>query len=203
MGLSLVTPPEEMPVTLEEVKAQLSIQDADEDAMLESLIEAATAFFDGPNGDLCGRALKPQTWDLYLDQFPSNDKPIRIPLPPLISVESVNYIDPDTGNEVVLGVDEYEVDAVGTPFGWVAPADSSWPSTMETVNAVRVRFVAGYADNEDESPAETTVPKGIRQAIILLVQDMYGKGSAFVDKTQTPNLVAIEALTKHYVIKTV
>jgi len=201
MGLTLVTPPSELPVTLEEVKAQLSIQDDDWDAMLTSLIEAATAHLDGPNGDLCGRALMSQTWDYYLDEFPS--KGIRVPLPPLISVESVNYVDPTTEMEVTLSNSEYEVDTSGTPFhGWIAPVNEIWPTPMETVNAVRVRFTAGYPST-GSSPAETTVPPGIRQAIILLVIDMYGRGSAFVDRTQTSNLVAYEHLIRHHVIRQV
>src|SRR5689334_3002486 len=149
MGLKLVTPPDSAPVTLAEVKAQLNIDYDDEDATLTALIEAATASLDGPNGDLCGRALKPQTWDLYLDTFPSascgKSDLIRIPLPPLIEVESVNYIDPDTEDEVELSVSEYEVDAVGTPHGWVSPKAGGWPTPMKTLNSVRIRFVAGYA----------------------------------------------------------
>lgn len=210
MGLKLITPPDSAPVTLEEVKAQLNIDYNDEDTMLEAMIIAATDSLDGPNGDLCGRALKPQTWDLTLDAFPGDiysyplalaTNNIRIPLPPLIEVESVNYVDSDTELEVELAVGEYEVDLIGTPYGWVAPGSAGWPTPMTTLNAVRVRFVAGYPDTD--SPIATTVPTPIRQAIIMIVMDMYGRGSAFVDRTQTPNRDTIEALTKHYVIRTV
>jgi uncharacterized phiE125 gp8 family phage protein len=207
MGLKLITPPDAFPVTLEEVKAQLSIEDTDWDDMLMSMIQAATESFDGPYGDLCGRALMPQTWDYYRDNFPSvtSDNAtggIRIPLPPLIEVESVNYVDPDTQLEVALATSEYEVDAIGTPYGWVMPVVGGFPTPMETTNAVRVRFTAGYPVDGD-SPAGVTVPAGVRQAIILLVIDMYAKGSAFVDRSQTTNRDAIENLIRHHVIRTV
>lgn len=214
MGLKLITPPSELPVTLEEVKAQLSIEDTDWDELLVQLITAATESLDGPYGDLCGRALMPQTWDYYQDAFPSgggyypypfnniNSANLRLPLPPLIEVESVNYVDPDTQLEVVLATSEYEVDTIGTPYGWVIPATGGWPTPMSTANAVRVRFTAGYPVT-GSSPSEVTVPAGVRQAIILLVIDMYGKGSAFVDRTQTPNLIAYENLIRHHVIRVI
>jgi uncharacterized phiE125 gp8 family phage protein len=201
MGLKRIERPDEC-VSLAEVKAQLNITFNDEDAVLAQLIAAATDLYDGPNGDLCGRALMPQTWDLTLDAFP--DAGIRIPLPPLIAVESVNYIDPDTQLEVTLleGTD-YEVDLIGNPleYGWVTPIDSAWPTPFETINAVRVRFVAGF--QHDSSPDVIAVPESLRQAIILTVQDMYGQGSAFVDRTQTLNKDTIETLIRHWVIRTV
>ena len=202
MGLILVTPPDSLPVTLEEVKEQLNIQHEDEDEMLTRLIEAATESLDGPQGDLCGRALKPQTWDFYLDAFPGATTfsypngptdGIRLPLPPLIEIEGVFYVDTDTETEVELAISEYDVDLAGTPHGWVVPKTGGWPTPMSTINAVRVRFVAGYADTEG-SPAETTVPARLRQAIIMLVLDMYGRGSAFVDRTQTPTTDTVLSL---------
>lgn len=209
MGLLRVTAPASQPVTLAEVKAQLSIEHTDEDTMLNLLIAAATDSLDGPFGDLCGRAIVPQTWDLYRDTFPAvgsmdgwygcvppagtSTAAIQIPLPPLIAVDSVNYVDPDTEMETVLAASNYEVDLAGLPWGWVVPVASGWPSAMSTVNAVRIRFQCGYS----------TVPDSIKQAIILLVTDFYGKGSAFVDRTQTPNRDAIEGLIRHHALRLV
>lgn len=201
MGLLIVTPPSILPVTLEEVKAQLSIEHDDEDDMLMGLIAAATDSLDGPFGDLCGRAIMPQTWDLYRDAFPAVDPvSIQIPLPPLISVDSVSYVHADTEMETVLNASEYEVDLAGLPYGWIVPISSGWPTALETVNAVRIRFTAGYAG---DSPEDIAAPDSIRQAIILLVQDFYGKGSAFVDRTQTPNRDAIESLIRHHVLRVI
>ncbi len=60
MSVLVIVPPEEMPVTVAEVKIQLGITDTSKDVLLESLIEAATGQIDGPDG-LLGRALITQT----------------------------------------------------------------------------------------------------------------------------------------------
>jgi uncharacterized phiE125 gp8 family phage protein len=81
------------------------------------------------------------------------------------SITSVIYVDTD-GQEQTLSADLYEVDIASDP-GWIVPAASTrWPRTMRTINAVRVRFVAGYGDPED-------VPEKIKTAIKALVAHWY------------------------------
>jgi uncharacterized phiE125 gp8 family phage protein len=196
MGYKLVTAPAETPVTLTEAKAQLSVDHDHDDVLIASMIEAATASLDGLYGDL-GRCLKPQTWDYYRDTFPDCNGGIRLILPPLISVSSVNYIDPDTETETVFSSSSYEVDTASV-LGWIVPGDDGWPDAMETINAVRVRFVAGYPDTSDSPPA-TTVPAPIRHAILLMVRDLYDNRGSFVTGTivsQIPD--AIERLVSPY-----
>lgn len=192
MGLKLVTPPDGYPVSLDEAKLHLDVEFDDKDDRISLGIAAATQALEIH----LGRVFMPQVWDYYLDTFPKWDRPIRLPLPPLISVESVNYIDPDTGNEVELSLSEYEVDT-SSEFGWIATA-SSWPIVMSTINAVRVRFTAGYSYTE-ESPIGTTVPKPIRQAILIWVRDLYDNPGSFVVGVSVqaiPN--AVERLTEPY-----
>lgn len=176
MGLKLITPPASYPVTLEEAKAQLNVDFDDDDTLISLMIGAATAAIEQE----LERCLKPQTWDYYLDEFPESDHGIRLPLPPLMSVDGVFYVSPDTSLEVELveGTD-FEID-YASARGWVVPAaDTGWPTPKETANAVRVRFEAGYADSDD-SPLETTVPLPIRQAILLMVRDHYDNRGTFV-----------------------
>jgi uncharacterized phiE125 gp8 family phage protein len=100
----------------------------------------------------------PQTWETAYDAFPTGE--IKIPFGPVMSVTSVTF-DTASGEETVSSSD-YEVDVHG---GWIVPGTSvSWPSPLETINAVRVRWVAGMGD---ECPAD------IKQAILLLVQQYY------------------------------
>lgn len=178
MALKRITPPDGYPVTLAEVKAHVRTEEfTDDDAALERLISEETDHLDGWQGIL-GKALKPQTWELSLDQFPCGA--IQIPLGPLIEVTSVKYDDED-GNEQTVSPSDFVVDTV-VDSGWVVPVvDFTWPRTLDRVNAVRVEFVAGYPDEEDTSSGAasgatiTTVPASIRAAIILRVAARYEK----------------------------
>jgi len=166
MALILITAPVAEPISLTETKAQLRVDNTDEDTLISGLIAAATAHLDGKDGML-GRCLVPQTWELVLDAFPSDG--IEIPLPPLLSITSVTYVD-TAGVTQTVSSDDYEVDTANEP-GWVMPGDAGWPSTMDTINAVRVRFRAGYEGDEGASPAGAT---GVPVAIKLAMKQMIG-----------------------------
>lgn len=159
MALKLITAPTTTPISLAEVRSHMKIDSAAENVRLERLINAVTGLFDGEYG-LLGRALVSQTWDLYLDTFPASE--IEIPLPPLISITSVKY-DDVSGVEQTVSSANYYVDTVSQP-GWIVPVSSfSWPSTLDAINAVRVRFVAGYS----------TVPETLKLGLLNTVQLMF------------------------------
>jgi uncharacterized phiE125 gp8 family phage protein len=171
--LRIVAPPY-APVTLAEAKQHLRVDHDDEDDDIQMCIDAATGFVDGPDGFL-GRALIDQTWDLYLDRFPTRE--IKIPLPPLIELESVTY-DDSAGVVTVLDPTLYSVDAVSEP-GWIVPVNSSWPTTFDGINAVRIRFRAGYIDTSMHPPVGE-IPADIRKAILLYTGSMFANRETVV-----------------------
>lgn len=156
-----VVAPASTPVSLSEAKEFLRVDFADEDALIESLIDAATDYVDGWTGVL-GRALMSQTWELSLDAFPNGA--INMPLGPVRQVVSVSYVAPN-GSTLTVNSADYTTD-LNPVEGWVIPKESGWPATMKTANAVTVRWVAGYAN-------AASVPAAIRQAILLLVGHWY------------------------------
>jgi uncharacterized phiE125 gp8 family phage protein len=174
LSLKPISPPAYAPVTLTEAKLHLRIDHAEEDTLIEQFIDAATGHVDGPRGFL-GRALIDQTWDLYLDRFPTRE--IKIPLPPLIELISVTY-DDTGGVATILDPSLYSIDDVSEP-GWIVPVNSSWPSTFDGINAVRIRFRAGYVDNSF-SPAIGEVPADIRSAILLYVGSLYANRETII-----------------------
>ena len=113
-----------------------------------------------------GRQLVVATYELYRDTFPDgccSGHPqgcaaIQLPISPLVDVVGVFYISPDTGLEIEVAADQYRVDMISQP-GWIAPGVNGWPAPMQTINAVRVRFRAGY----------TTVPARPKVAVKALV----------------------------------
>lgn len=163
MNLVLVTAPAKLPVTIDIAKAHARIPegDTDEDALLMGYVRAAVNHYDGRDAYL-NRALITQTWDLKLDRFPDRgDAVLEVPLPPLQSVTSISYVD-TAGATQTWSSAEYQVDTAAQP-GRIVPAYGyKWPSARHQLNAVTVRFVAGYGDD----PAD--VPEEIRLAIAQL-----------------------------------
>lgn len=166
MGLKLITPAAEEPVSLDEAKHHLRVDHSDDDDLIALYIAASRQDIDGRDGWL-GRALVSQTWELSLDRFPRAE--IQLPFAPLQSVVSIKYYAPN-GIEQTVSVGDYEVDAASEP-GWVIPGTSGWPSTLDAINAVRVRFIAGYGDAAD-------VPAPIKAAVLLRVGDLYANREA-------------------------
>jgi uncharacterized phiE125 gp8 family phage protein len=172
MRLTLITAPTGEPVTLADVKNHARIDVNDDDAALTNMIRTARQKLDGRDGFL-GRALMLQTWELVLDRFPSRE--IRIPLGPLSEVVSVKYIDRD-GVEQTVAAENYETDKIDEN-GWIVPVrGTSWPLTMHMINAVRVRFIAGYGGADD-------VPEPIRHAIRMHVAHLYENRELSFDGT--------------------
>ena len=185
MDLRLISPPAEAPVSLAEAKAHLRYLAGDQDALISSLVLAATAHLDGRSGIL-GRAVVTQTWELRLDRFPAR---IELPLPPLQSVTSIVYLD-DTGSETTLDPAAYVVEP-GHYHGRIRPAYGlTWPVPRDESGAVRIRFLAGYGDASD-------VPAPLKHAILLLVGHWWLNREA-AGEEQFAHPMAVDALTLPY-----
>lgn len=160
MALKLITPAAALAVALAEAKLHLRVDTSDEDTLITALIAAATDMAEQKTG----RAIMAQTWELTLDAFPDALELTRVPVQ---SVTSVKYYD-TTGAQQTLGNTLYALDNADE-FGcaYVVPVYSgSWPDTRDQINAVAVRYVAGYPD-------AAAVPEGIKQWIKLMVSTMF------------------------------
>lgn len=168
-NVRLITAPAVEPVSLAEAREHLRLipegspATHPDDDLIEALITAARQHLDGKDGWL-NRALITQTWELVMDTFPSAE--IRIPLPPLQSVSAI-YYDDENGDQQTVSSADYRVDTVSEP-GWIVPVSGfSWPTTLDAINAVRVRFVAGYGVNASD------VPFPIKAAIKIMLGHLY------------------------------
>lgn len=185
--LSLVTPPDGEPIDRTEAKAHLRVTVTDEDSLIDSLIQAAREHVES----VTRRALLTQTWDLKIGAFPCGDAPLELPNAPLVSVTSVSYVD-TAGVTQTWASSNYTVTAPSGPhagFGCITPVYGAyWPATQDVINAVTVRFVAGYGKKED-------VPESIKAAMKVLIGTwfvmrqsvMTGFGSIAVEVPQTVN----------------
>jgi len=193
MALYLIEAPDQDDVLpLHDAKDHLRVDFNDDDAAIESYIAAAIQNIDGRDGWL-GRALGEQTWELRLAAFEANE--IKIPLPPLIEVESVTYYDA-TDVLQTLSTDDYEVVGIGG-FGKariVLKSGKRWPSIGRRAENVVVRFRAGYP-TDGGSPPAPTVPAPIAIALKRQVAAMYENREAVVVNASVAKLPGgVEAL---------
>lgn len=158
--LKLVTAPATEPVSVATMKDHSRIDISDDDALLDGYITAAREEIEAE----LKRALITQTWDLYLDGWPSF--PLELPLGNLQSVTSITYYD-EADSGTVYDSSNYQVSA-GDPGRIALKTSSSLPSTtLRPLDGVVIRFVCGYGAN----PA--TVPDSVRAAVQLRAGLLY------------------------------
>lgn len=193
MGLVLVTPPATQPVSLSLAKSYCRVDHDDEDEVIALLIEQATNRAE----KFTGRAFIDQTWDYYLDAFPSGE--ISLPLGPLIQVSTVAYRDA-SGNEQPFT--NYQADTSSTVPRLTLPSGGSWPTPATVANAVRVRFRAGYLDTTNSPANESNVPAMIRAAILIdLVTYYENRQTIIIGQSATRLPEAWENLLRPYRIQ--
>lgn len=175
-ALSLVAPPQAIPVTVDEAKAHLRVVGDEENALILGLIRAATQYLDGRDGVL-GFALMPQQWR---QDFSGFSRRMRLRLDPLISVDEVTYTDAD-GLPVVIPATDYRlrIRATGAEVGFADEYQFPHPLRGSDVS---VTFTAG----------RDVVPAPIKQAILLHVGTLYQHREMSAEKWQPT--MAYEAL---------
>ena len=164
MKVKLITAPTIEPVTLAELKTHLRLDSGStEDSLLTAIIQAARERVE----DITRRALLTQTWELYLDNFPSVNY-IELPFGNLQSVNSFKYTDSDSVEHTLIENTDYLVELNGEGIGRVVLVyNGSWPTaTLNTSNPIVIEFDCGWE-------AAADVPSKIKSAIMLFCGDLY------------------------------
>ena len=186
MALELVTGPTQEPVTLDEAKAQLRLDIADDDGLLAGYLIAAREHIEGQ----IKRDLVTKTWDYTIDwAWPVRGvkQHIRLPINPVQSVTSVSYVD-EAGATQTLATSQYTV-AARTSYSYVTPAyDVTWNTTRRVPDAVTVRFVSGYLH----------CPQDLKAAVMLLAAHFYENREAVTAKAMSEVPLSVDALLSPY-----
>jgi uncharacterized phiE125 gp8 family phage protein len=159
--LTLVTAPVEEPLTVAQAKAHCRVVHDAEDALFARWIAAARGVCESS----LRRKFVTQTWDWTLSGFPCR-RWLDLPYPPLQSITSITYVDPD-GAIQVMDLADVAVQP-GSPGRVVLKSGMSWPTVKSDPDVVVVQFVCGYGAGAD-------VPAAIAQAMALLI----GESSEF------------------------
>ncbi len=157
------------PITLAQAKAQCKVDGDEEDELLSALITTVRQACEHE----CGRTMLLTTWENVADRF----RPaIKLQWPTVLGITSVNYIDPE-GVERTVHPGDYMLDAASEP-GCLAPAyGRSWPATRTHINAVRVRYTAGYGT------IAASVPAPLKQWMLLHLAHYHANREATISGT--------------------
>ena len=135
-AFELDTAATDLPVTVDDVKTHLRVDDPDENAWIRQQIEVAVRDVENH----LKRQLMSATWKLHLDCFPDF---IELRKCPVSAVSSVMYYDSDNAQQT-LSASDYDVDIFFQPARVTPAYGVTWPSTYKRPGAVTVTFVAGY-----------------------------------------------------------
>lgn len=144
MSKICIVPPTELPVSIEQARANMRIDGDYMDSFLTLWLAGITATMEHEIGQRFIR----QTWEVRLDAFPAS-----IDLPhPVLSVTSVAYLDID-GVEQVLAPAAYKLVPEQYESRLVPARRTTWPATSPEPHAVIVTLECGYGDTPDKVPA--------------------------------------------------
>jgi uncharacterized phiE125 gp8 family phage protein len=201
----ITTAPTTEPVTLAEARKQLNFtadDPTDDDTYIEALIGVARQYCE----EYTNRAFMPQTITQVLPCFPAGDMyrnphaAIRLFKSPFASLTSITYRDADDAAQT-LDVSGNDADVIvvstaepATVSPWIANMPDGWPETdPDRPDAVTVVYQAGYAN-------AAAVPKVFKQAILIIVADLYENRQDRVKQlpTTAENLLTIGGLVREY-----
>jgi hypothetical protein len=203
------------PVLLADAKTFLRVPLTltDDDTLIGGLIQAAREFAE----QFTGRALAQRSFAMVLDSHPyytdaiqsqlsyppsyyslprysttlwNYSQMIKVPFPPLKSIDSMRYIAPDGTAQTLNQDTDFVVDRISEP-GRIFPLPGSfWPADQYVANSVEITFTAGYdpspaaevddhivggntPNQQPDSKVVLAVPQTIRVAILQLISHWY------------------------------
>jgi uncharacterized phiE125 gp8 family phage protein len=173
MLITTITPPSVEPLSLGEIKLHLRLTNNDHNILMERYMKAAREMTEAH----CNRAFVQRTLEQQMDEFKDE---ILLGYPPLNSVTSVKYIDTD-GVEQTLSTTIYDTDTNHEPGRITLAYNQSWPSIRDQVNAVKIRFVAGYDSGGSPDDLAANIPNEAIVAMLLLIGHWFKNAEATTD----------------------
>lgn len=223
MTVRLVTAPTLEPLTLAEAKNHLRLEESFDDTTVMALITAARQYIE----KVCWRGLLVQQWELARPSFRGEDKNEELqpyvagtpePYPsqsnrfqPYLELPKghlsetpavvITYLDP-TGASQTLSPSAYVIEGGGvggidTQCGriWLNTAGGySWPDVLSRFDAVKVNYKVGW-ETADK------VPGPLKQALLLLISQMYEYRSPELTLQTFPLKFAVDNLIAPYQLK--
>lgn len=157
-ALKIVTAASETAVSLTEAKLHLKVENTTDDSLITILIKAAQDEVES----YTNRILISTVFDYQLTSFPGDS--IKLPVAPVSAVASVKYYDSNNSLQTWDSANYYySISEIPFFLRYVSSTEGTYEDRFD---AVTVRFTAGYAN-------AAAVPNALKQAILLLIGDMY------------------------------
>jgi uncharacterized phiE125 gp8 family phage protein len=140
LPFAITVQPTAEPVTIDAVKADLRLVSTDDDALIATLITTARAFAES----VTGWSLAPKSYCETRDGFPCVFNAITLFRPPVVSVESVQYLD-DTYTWQTWDPSGYWVALANVPALIVPKIGMTYPCTVAAPGSVQVNYTSGMS----------------------------------------------------------
>jgi uncharacterized phiE125 gp8 family phage protein len=151
-----------------------------EDDLLNALITTSREYVE----DITRRAILTQTWDYFLDNWPSGNV-IKLPLGNLQDAAGtapiITWKDTDGTSTTLTVTTDYLVETNGEGCGQIVlPYGGTWPSgTLYPSNPITIRFVCGWT-------SAALVPVKIKQACLMISAKLHeSRGEDVLGQTVT------------------
>lgn len=171
MGLIQTVAPMGTPITVDQAKAWSRITAVDEaqDELISLNIQTAVRYVESR----LSRQLLSATWTYVVDCFPRQGRSLDLPLAPVQSVSSIQYVAED-GTLTTWDSSLWRSDVAGEPARITPVYQGSWPVAQQVIGAVQVSFVAGYG-------SAAAVPSEYKTVIAMLAAHFYENREATTD----------------------
>ena len=168
------------PVSLDEAKDHVRPPGDEDDTYIDALIAAARSLCETHTR----RAIAVASYRESFGCFPASGV-IEISNPPLVSVESVQYVDTD-GATQTLSPTQWVADTASEPGRVMRAYGVSWPAirTSGVAEPVQVNFTAGYV----------AAPRAIKQAMLLMIGHWYEHREAVSEVRLEETPMAVKSL---------
>lgn len=157
-----------------------------EDDLLTDLIITARQYAE----EITRRALITQTWNYYINEFPS-DNAFKLPFGNLSATGlTLKYTDSDGDQTTMTVTTEYLVEVNGDQCGRIVlPYGKTWPSfTAYPSKPIVTQFTCGYG-------VASAVPDNIKTAIKMIVADLFeGRGELILGQSVYENKAVMRLL---------
>lgn len=150
-------------LTTSEAKLHAKVDYDADDAVIAACCMHAQSYVQGETGYLLGE----QTVDCFFDSF---DDFLQLDIGPIISIESVKYLD-SAGTEKTLSPSAYRFlrgkSKIVPVYGGI------WPTVLPVEECITVRVKAGWKRNADYEAGETELPPELFKLLCLLTNHYY------------------------------
>lgn len=149
------------PISVDEAKEQLAQDHGADDEYIQRLIEGVTEAVE----DAQARVLVRGTFTMTLPDWPA-DGVIEFPRYPLVSVDSVTYLEEGGSSATTFASSSYRTLLNRLPPRLVLKKGAEWPTAdLEAGDPITVTFTAGYADG--------AVPEGTKHDLTRILVHAY------------------------------